>query len=216
MSKTRAHVQYMVDGKRVRGATTIIGKNLGWGSGGLIHWAWDLGMQGEDYRKVRDKAADIGTLAHKMIEGHWTGEKPDPAQWAPADWAKAEEAFGAFLAWASQHDIVPMANELSLVHDGLGYGGTLDMPATVDGRLVYIDYKTGKAVYPSALLQAAAYIELLRYHWDGVEADVIILHVNKETGQFTPHEYTYAALRPAFEAFKAVLRLDELEPQIKV
>src|SRR3990172_592548 len=215
MSKTKAHQQYYAGSTRVRGATTLNNRHLGWGKDGLIFWAWDLGMKGEDYRKVRDKAADIGTLAHKMIEGHYTGEKPDPAQWAPADWAKAEEAFGAFLAWASQHDIVPLANELSLVHNDLMYGGTLDMPATVDGALVYVDFKSGKSIYASALLQAAAYIELLRYHWDGVEADVIILHVNKETGQFTPHEYTYAALRPAFEAFRAVLELDRLEPLVK-
>jgi len=58
--------KYMIDGKRVPGVTTILGKYKE--AGGLIHWAWDLGMQNIDYRKVRDDAADAGTLAHAMVE----------------------------------------------------------------------------------------------------------------------------------------------------
>ena len=53
------------DGKRVPSVTTITGRFKE--SGGLIWWAWDLGIQGIDYRKVRDSAADAGTLAHAMI-----------------------------------------------------------------------------------------------------------------------------------------------------
>jgi hypothetical protein len=36
--------------------------------GGLIHWAWQLGMDGIDYQEARDQAADAGTAAHAAIE----------------------------------------------------------------------------------------------------------------------------------------------------
>ena len=60
LEKTRAHQKYpLKDGTDVPGASTIA--KIGEDSSGLIHWAWKLGMEGQDYRKVRDKAADIGT-----------------------------------------------------------------------------------------------------------------------------------------------------------
>lgn len=65
---------HLKDGTRVPGTTTIIGRFKE--SGGLIWWAWDLGMKGLDYRDVRDKAADAGTLVHAMVEAHAAGEDP--------------------------------------------------------------------------------------------------------------------------------------------
>ena len=53
-------------GQRLPSVTTIISRFKE--SGGLIHWAWNLGREGQDYRQVRDEAADAGTLAHAMIE----------------------------------------------------------------------------------------------------------------------------------------------------
>ena len=58
-------------GERVPGTTTIIGRFKE--SGALIHWAWKLGMEGRNYREVRDSAADAGTLAHAMIEDQGKG-----------------------------------------------------------------------------------------------------------------------------------------------
>ena len=48
------------DGKRVPSVTTILGKFKE--AGGLMHWSWECGMKGLDYRQVRDAAADAGTL----------------------------------------------------------------------------------------------------------------------------------------------------------
>ena len=33
----------------------------------VIHWAWEQGVAGLDYRKVRDQAGDIGSLVHYLI-----------------------------------------------------------------------------------------------------------------------------------------------------
>ena len=66
---------YAADGKRVPGVTTVIGRFKD--SGGLIHWAWNEGKEGRDYRDTSGKAADIGTLAHAFVEAKLMG-KPEP------------------------------------------------------------------------------------------------------------------------------------------
>lgn len=33
----------------------------------LVRWAWSLGMEGKDYREVRDERMNVGTLVHKRI-----------------------------------------------------------------------------------------------------------------------------------------------------
>ena len=67
LQKLRSHQKYLLkDGTQVPGASTIA--KLGDDGSSLIHWAWDLGNRGIDYRKARDQAADIGTIAHFLIE----------------------------------------------------------------------------------------------------------------------------------------------------
>src|SRR5512135_3803858 len=73
--KDKAHQRYRLkDNTIVPGATTVLGVKK---NDALLYWAWDCGIQGKDYRKVRDEAADIGTLAHWMCECHITGKHPD-------------------------------------------------------------------------------------------------------------------------------------------
>jgi len=54
------------DGTLVPGTTTIIGAFKD--SGGLVHWAWQQGKAGLDYRNTRDKAAERGTNVHDLAE----------------------------------------------------------------------------------------------------------------------------------------------------
>ena len=64
--KDRAHITYRLkNGKRVPGASTVA--KIGDDPSALMYWAWDLGKQGIDYKKAREQAADIGTLAHFLI-----------------------------------------------------------------------------------------------------------------------------------------------------
>ena len=68
---------YKVDGKRVPGVTTIIGRFKD--SGGLMWWAFGQGQAAERgeinslYDK-RDEAAEAGTIAHALVEMHIAGE----------------------------------------------------------------------------------------------------------------------------------------------
>jgi len=142
------------DGTRVPGTTTIIGKFKE--SGGLIHWAWNLGMQGIDYNERRDKAADAGTLAHSLVEGHIRGFAVDLTR-EPADIVeKAQKAYGAFLEWAGGSKLQPRETELALISEKYRFGGCLDS-MLVNGRLSLGDWKSSNAFYDDMLLQLAAY-----------------------------------------------------------
>ena len=99
MSRTKVHTIYKNgDGKRLPSVTTILGE-LGWNKRSLMHWAWKMGCEGEDYRKVSAEAADIGTCAHDMIHCHLTGKEFDASVWPQDILDKAETAFLAYLDW---------------------------------------------------------------------------------------------------------------------
>ena len=138
-----AHIYRLKDNTRVPGVTTIIGRFKE--SGGLIHWAWQLGIDGKDYREVRDTAAEAGTCAHTMVEAHIRKREFDPAPYSEEVLAKAKVSFGAFLEWADQTQLKPVESELSLVSEKYRYGGTLDA-MLVKGKLSLGDWKTSNRI----------------------------------------------------------------------
>jgi len=97
-----AHIYINAKGERVPGVTTIISGNLGWNKQALMYWAWNEGVNGRHYRETSQTAADIGTIAHAMVEADLKGK----------DWqklvdmrgvtdemiSKAEKAFHALLS----------------------------------------------------------------------------------------------------------------------
>lgn len=109
------------------------------------------------HTRALEQAGDIGTQAHRLIE--WTlrtaigaaaGPKPvisDAAQWA----------FMAFEDWAKSVRLKPVLIEQVVYSTVHGYAGTMDFLARVNGVLTLVDIKTGKAIYPEASLQSAAY-----------------------------------------------------------
>ena len=150
---TKSGGYFLKDGTRVPSVTTVLSRYKE--AGGLIHWAWDLGKQGKDYREVRDAAADAGTLAHQMIEQWSQGAQPSITG-DPEVVKKAEQAFGAFLEWAGQTHLQIVQSEVSLLSEKHRFGGTLDA-MLVNGKLSLGDWKSANAVYSDNLMQLAAY-----------------------------------------------------------
>lgn len=104
-----------------------------------------------NWRKMRDRAADFGTDVHKMIE---EGTVPPPES----------DHFGYVVAadtMLREHDLVPVALEVTVVNPAAGYAGTVDVIATNEhGDTVYLDWKTGKGTYyDSHGMQLAALME---------------------------------------------------------
>lgn len=100
---------------------------------------------------VLDDAAQNGTRVHDWIAAYVTGEEiPE------LDNDLQAEAVQAFLDWESEHEIMPVLTEVTVVNEAVGYAGTLDHIWYVDGKLTLLDVKTSKRVYDSHVAQVAA------------------------------------------------------------
>ena len=203
------------DGKRVPGTTTIISKFKE--SGGLIHWAWNLGMQGIDYNDRRDKAADAGTLAHALVEAHIRGHKVDLTREPQDTIQKAQKAFGAFLEWASGSKLQPQETELALVSEKHRFGGCLDS-MLVNGKLSLGDWKSSSGIYDDHLLQLAAYAILWEeaYPDRPLEGGYHIVRFSKVGGEFEHRWWGYDNPRmvAARELFLLYRRAYDLKAQM--
>jgi hypothetical protein len=200
---------YVVDGERVPGVTTILGRFKA--SGGLIEWAWKCGRDGIDIHAVKQEAADAGTCCHEMIDADLHGRPFDRSKWKEAVLAKAEHAYLAFLEWRENTRLTVAESERPLVSKAHLFGGTLDA-LIVGGKLRLGDYKTANAIYADHLIQVAGGYSLL---WqenfpdrplDGVE----ILRFSKPDSPDDPvsftHQYWSAEVFPVAQRQFLLLR----------
>ena len=103
-----------------------------------------------NFREVSQKALDVGSEVHGMIEHHLkTGMELE----AKTD--EAHNAFGAFLNWADENDLKPIQIEQKVY--GKNWAGTLDFYGYFNDKLYVIDWKSSKAHYPEMRYQVAAY-----------------------------------------------------------
>lgn len=116
------------------------------------------------HQRALTKAGEIGSQVHNLIEwnirkglGQEVGVEPilqDKALWAFSVWEK----------WAENAHFKPVFCEQTVWSNKYQYAGTMDLLAKIDTEetiKVVVDWKTGKAIYPEALLQNVAYIRAL-------------------------------------------------------
>lgn len=152
----------------------------------------------------RDKAADLGTFVHEAAEAYVL-KKPFP-KW-PVLVAPRMQAFEQFL---KDYEPAYEQTEASVYNRTEHYAGTLDAIATIAGRRLLLDTKTGKGVYPEVGLQLAAYrhAEFIGLP-DGSEAPMpavdgaAVLHLPESGG------YQLLEVRADLEVFTAFLYVRE-------
>lgn len=203
MTDTKVHTRYRLKNNRiVPGVTTVLALLA---KPALIHWAWKLGLDGEDYRKVKGKAANIGTITHYLVECDMKDREPELGDYKPNDVEQARRAFQGYLDWKRQYKLIPLEVEYGVVSEDWEYGGTLDCVALdTDGALVLLDVKTSKGIYDEMKYQLAAYWEA----WNEMNPGrtikwAAILRLDKLTGGFSFHPYP-GPLTTEFEIFKCL------------
>ena len=212
VSNVKTHTQYkLADGRRVPGVTTVLGILA---KPALIHWAWDLGCKGIDYRKYRDKMASVGTLAHYMVECDLRGDVPELAAYSPEEIALAENCLIKYYEWRRENDLRPLIVEGAFVSEKHGYGGTIDCYGVLNGALTLIDLKTGKGIYPEMITQLAAYHQLLVEHGHEVKAVRILRIGRSEDEGFEEQRKTIAELRKHWKRFRHCLEIYRLNKEI--
>lgn len=200
------------DGKRVPSVTTI--NKIGQPSEGLVAWAWNLGIEGKDYRQVRDAAADSGSVGHALVDAAIRGVEPDLSQYPDSARSGGETAFRAYKEFREQTKIEIIASEVPLVHEELRYGGCLDaVGRRENGKMSILDWKSG-GLYPDHLCQMAAYGALWEAnHPRDLIQEYHLCRFNKENGDFT-HAY-FSDLSDAWMAFIKKRELYDLIADLK-
>lgn len=211
VKKTRIHTVYKKqDGTRVPSVTTILGVL---NKPALLDWAWKMGTQGLDYKAVRDDAAGVGTLAHYLILCHLKGETPDTSEYSAQDIDRAENCLIKYYDWQDEHAIKPVIVETPLVSEEWGYGGTVDCLAELNGELILIDHKTGKAIYPEMFYQLAAYRELLKENGHDITNARILRIGRDDTEGF--EERVATNLDKQWEIFSHCLQIYNLQKETR-
>lgn len=199
---------HLKDGTRVPSVTTILSPWHPEGIEGLLGWANKLGREGKSHREERDKAADIGTLAHAMVEAHIHGKDAIAQLKGVADdiAKRSFSAFEAYREWAEQTKLQVTHTELPLVSEKYRFGGTFDA-ILIGNRRAMGDWKSSNAVHATYLCQIAAYGKLWEenYPAEPIDGGYALLRFDKTYGDFS-HRW-WDNLDTAWKAF---LHLREL------
>lgn len=210
-----AHPIYkLADNTRVPSVTTILSRFKD--AGGLIHWAWQIGTEGKDYREERDKAADAGTLAHAAVEARIRGNSVEAVFSVAVDGVReaGQRAFAAFEEWATQTNLQVTQTEVSMISEKYRYGGTMDA-LLISGKRSVGDWKSSNALYPEYLVQVAAYGVLWEENHpdEPITGGYHLLRFDKTHGDFT-HKW-WGELESAKKAFLLMRELYELDKELK-
>lgn len=152
--------------------------------------------------KIKDDAADLGTLVHKYIDQIIQGEMP------PDLTPEMEPAVAAFIEWWQKSKIELVRGDTkvaSIIHK---YGGSLDALGRLDGEYVILDWKTGNGIYNEYALQVAAYANALWESYGIVCKRGFIIRFSKKLPiTFDVAEIT--SLEKSFQIFLAAKNLKE-------
>lgn len=213
---TPAKGYFLADGSKVPGTTTIISRFKE--SGGLMQWAFQQGKAGKRHLyEEAEKAADIGTHAHALVEAHINGQPAPatPGNLKPEDAQKAQTAFSAYLTWAENFKVKIIAQETLLVSEKYRYGGTPDAIGIVGNSLALLDWKTSNSVYSDYLVQLAAYRNLWEENHpeQPITGGFHLLRFSKENGDFAHHYFP--ALDEAWRQFVLFREAYEIDKSLK-
>lgn len=225
-------------GQRRAGTTYVIGQNLGWNKDVLMNWANREGLAGRSIKESRTntagRAADIGTTAHKMIEGRILGYEPKlfaaeelTTLSCDEDREKAKRGFANFDRWYRQSNLTIVGTEVFGVNEEYQTGFCSDALALEpestpeEPVLSLLDWKSSKGTYSDHFIQAAAYTvfnehlltEYLQRPIRLVGAHVV--RVSKDTGTFKHVFWDREAMDLGFKAFSWCRALHEIHWSIE-
>ena len=94
--------------------------------------------EGDELEFAIERAAERGTVFHRVLERHFRGEENITEAEVPSEYEPYMEAVRLFL---SEHDIQPLFIETALFCQKHGIAGTPDLLCIMDGVLTLLDYK---------------------------------------------------------------------------
>ena len=148
--------------------------------------------------KVKTEAGDFGTQAHILIDAVLKGEKPQiPPEMDPL--------MASFDGWRRAAGFHVRATEHMVYSAKYKYAGTLDALAYRGDRMVALDWKTSKGLYPEYALQVAAYAKALEEMSGEVVHEAWVVRLDRRTLEVEVRQVQ--DMDKAFIAFRAALYL---------
>lgn len=210
------------DGTVVPGITTILNRFKD--SGALINWAWRVGKAGEDLRGYRDPAAAAGKISHALIDAHNKSQAPriptavelgvDSDVYKVA-LQQAQKGFDGFKDWSEREEFSVVHSEMAIVSTEHRFGGVLDAIGRWHGLRIVADWKLASGVYLDHLLQLAAERVLAEQKKPDEPPGVLLLQIDKETGECIPHTWSDDVLDEAFQMFMALRRAYSFDAKLQ-
>lgn len=197
---------YLIDGvkfPRVTRVKTIISNP------GLVNWRLTVGKKkAAEIMKIR---GEFGSRVHSFIQLTLAGEDINIDSY-DNEMIKTIDLFTDFL---NEHDIkvklleqrlwLKFIDNIRHETEYYKYAGTADFIGYVDGKLMLLDWKTSKAIYPDMWLQIAAYVVAFENLTDEKIDSCGILHIRDGKKKFVVK--THDEIMEEFELFKAALVL---------
>lgn len=144
--------------------------------------------------RVSSLSKDRGSAVHSIVEAY-----KNISEVVGQDGPYKQYAI-AFRTFLDDHDIQILEQEKTLYSHKYMYAGTCDMVAELHDKLVLIDVKTGKDLYPTVHLQLSAYKQLLKE--DDIDVEDTYALLLRDDGT-----YKFEQGRDKFKAFLACLEL---------
>jgi hypothetical protein len=138
---------------------------------------------GTDADVIRDEAGRRGSVVHDLTERYDNGEEVSllnmdgNLQFKMSEWSMFER----YVDFVTRFKPDYFMNEQNFVSPALGFAGTIDRLAWLDGKLTLIDIKTSNNIHDSYWLQLAAYAALVHVLTSYRIDQVAILHLNAKT-----------------------------------
>ena len=190
--------------------------------GGLINWAWKRGSQG---LPLYDNAAiDIGKAVHQMAELDLKGATDRQIEKCAHDFLAAPDhlmaawsCFREFKDWRSSFNVRAIAQEVPLVSERYGFGGTPDTIALIGNRLGILDFKTAEnpRVYPDMWFVMRAHGELWEENYPDrpLDGGYHLILLPKNGGKFQHHVKERDELETEWRIYTLLLEAYRLEKE---
>ena len=218
MGRFKAHTKYRTKNKViVPSVTTVLGSELGWNKNILMNWGIKMAKQGKDPKTFTQDAADIGTLAHALVEADINKEEYEIGDdYTPNQKRRAEIAFDAYLKFKEAMKPKFLVAEIKLISEEHKVGGTADGIVEINGETLLYDLKTSNNIYDEMKVQigmyALMYEEMFprRKKLDGG----LILRLDKDKGDYHFHQYTRETLEIGAKIFLNCLENRNLHKEL--
>lgn len=165
----------------------------------------------KEYRRLKQEAADIGTLIHEWAE-KWITLKKEPE--LPED-ERVRNGSIAFLKWVKDTGVKFNNSEQIIYSKKYNYAGIMDADGHIDGKHCIIDFKSSNGLYNEYKYQLAGYWQAKEEETNKKYEIGYLVRFGKDDGEFEVKEISRSEYEKDKKAFLGALAIKRRESEIK-